>query len=101
MPLAILGMLLGANYSKAKAQAIIPILQKLEPGIRYSQFKQWAIENKLVFESFTKDSMVVRDTGTEQLESIRIQSGSAAVTTTVGVPQISPFSRIFRQRSTL
>lgn len=75
VPLAILGILLGANYSKAKAQAAKAqaTLQKLEPGIGYSQFKQWAIENKLVFETFTKDSMVARDTGTGQLESIRIQ----------------------------
>jgi hypothetical protein len=49
------------------------ILQTIEPGIGFSQFKQWAIENKLVFESFTKDSLVVRDTGIKQWESIRIQ----------------------------
>src|ERR1035437_5963592 len=49
------------------------ILQTVEPGIGFSQFKQWAIENKLVFESFTKDSLIVRDTGITQWESIRIQ----------------------------
>ena len=49
------------------------ILQTVEPGIGFSQFKQWAIENKLVFESFTKDSLIVRDTGVTQWESIRIQ----------------------------
>jgi hypothetical protein len=55
----------------ALAQAILKIL---EPGIGYSQFKQWAIENKLVFEAFTKDSMIVRDVGLQQWESIRIQA---------------------------
>ena len=55
----------------AMAQAI---LKTLEPGIGYSQFKQWAIENKLVFEAFTKDSMIVRDVGLKQWESIRIQA---------------------------
>jgi hypothetical protein len=49
------------------------ILQTVEPGIGFSQFKQWAIENKLVFESFTKDSLIVRDTGIQQWESVRIQ----------------------------
>jgi len=39
------------------------ILKSLEPGIGYSQFKQWAIENKLVFEAFTKDSLVARESG--------------------------------------
>ena len=49
------------------------ILQTVEPGIGFSQFKQWAVENKLVFESFTKDSLVVRDTGIKQWETVRIQ----------------------------
>jgi hypothetical protein len=48
-------------------------LQTVEPGIGFSQFKQWAIEHKLVFESFTKDSLIVRDTGMQQWESVRIQ----------------------------
>jgi hypothetical protein len=48
-------------------------LQTVEPGIGYSQFKQWAIEHKLVFESFTKDSLIVRDSGLQQWESVRIQ----------------------------
>ena len=52
---------------------IAPVLQAVEPGIGFSQFKQWAIENKLVFESFTKDSLIVRDTGIQQRESVRIQ----------------------------
>jgi hypothetical protein len=50
------------------------ILQVLEPGIGYSRFKQWAIENKLLFENFTKDSLVVRDTGLKVWETIRIQT---------------------------
>ena len=49
------------------------ILHTLEPGIGFFRFKQWAIERQLVFESFTKDSMVVRDTGIRHWESIRIQ----------------------------
>jgi hypothetical protein len=49
------------------------LLQTVEPGIGFSQFKQWAIEHKLVFESFTKDSLIVRDTGIQQWESVRIQ----------------------------
>jgi hypothetical protein len=48
-------------------------LQTVEPGIGFSQFKQWAIEHKLVFESFTKDALIVRDTGMQQWESVRIQ----------------------------
>jgi hypothetical protein len=49
-------------------------LQTLEPGIGFSQFKQWAIERKLVFEAFTKDSLIVRDTGMQQSETVRIQA---------------------------
>ena len=49
------------------------ILQAVEPGIGFSQFKQWAIDNKLVFESFTRDSLIVRDAGMRQWESVRIQ----------------------------
>jgi hypothetical protein len=56
---------------EGKAQQI---LQALEPGAGYARLKQWAIENKLVFETFTKDALVVRDTGVRQWESIRIQA---------------------------
>ena len=49
------------------------ILQTLEPGMGYARFKQWAIENKMVFENFTKDSLIARDTGLRTWESIRIQ----------------------------
>jgi hypothetical protein len=55
------------------APAVSQILETVEPGIGFSQFKQWAIEKRLVFESFTKDSLIVRDTGLNQWESIRIQ----------------------------
>src|SRR5260370_14084350 len=55
------------------APAVSQIVETVEPGIGFSQFKQWAIEKKLVFESFTKDSLIVRDTGLNQWESIRIQ----------------------------
>jgi hypothetical protein len=65
-PLALLGFFLQA----AEAQQI---LQTLEPGMGYARFKQWAIENQLVFENFTKDSLVVRDEGLKTWESIRIQ----------------------------
>ena len=56
--------------SCAEAQQI---LQVLEPGIGYARFKQWAVENQLVFENFTKDSLVVRDTGLRQWQTIHIQ----------------------------
>ena len=50
------------------------ILQVLEPGIGYSRLKQWAVENQLVFENFTKDSLVVRDTGFRAWRTIHIQA---------------------------
>jgi hypothetical protein len=64
-------LLLPIHIASAEAQ---PILQVLEPGIGYSRFKQWAIENTLVFENFTKESLIVRDTGFRQRETIRIQT---------------------------
>lgn len=48
------------------------IIEQIKPGIGYSQFKQWVIENKLVFENFTKDSITVRNVGLQQQENIRI-----------------------------
>jgi hypothetical protein len=47
-------------------------LKNLEPGIGYAKFKQWANDNKLVFESFTKDQLTVRDTGLREGYSLRI-----------------------------
>jgi hypothetical protein len=63
---------LNLNMPIAEAKDI-PILQTLEPGMGFVQFKQWAIEKQLVFENFTKDSLLVRDTGINTWESIRIQ----------------------------
>ena len=51
-----------ADLSLRCAQAQ-QILQVLEPGIGYARFKQWTVESQLIFENFTKDSLVVRDTG--------------------------------------
>jgi hypothetical protein len=56
---------------RAEAQQI---LQILEPGIGYARFKQWVVENQLVFENFTKDSLVVRDTGLREWQTIHIQA---------------------------
>jgi hypothetical protein len=68
---AILMLLLcAAVQPAARAQTL---LKALEPGIGYSQFKQWAIENKLVFEGFTKDSMVARDAEARDDQFMRIQ----------------------------
>jgi hypothetical protein len=63
-------LLLGALPQNADAQQI---LQTVEPGIGYARFKQWAIENKLLFENFTKDSLIVRDADLQHWETIRIQ----------------------------
>lgn len=54
------------------AQELIKII---EPGTGYSRLKQWAIEKKLVFENFTKDTLVIRgdfrDTGHKEY-SVRL-----------------------------
>ena len=55
-----------------KAQTADDMLKSLEPGIGYSRFKQWATDNKMVFESFTKDQLTVRDQGVRQGFSLRI-----------------------------
>ena len=54
------------------AQSTDDLIKTLEPGIGYSKFKQWASDNKLVFESFTKDQLTVRDTGAREGYSLRI-----------------------------
>jgi hypothetical protein len=59
-----------ALQSPAKGETI---LKTLEPGIGYSQFKQWVIENKMLFENFTKDSMLVRDEAPHDHQFMRIQ----------------------------
>jgi hypothetical protein len=52
------------------------LLKALEPGTGYSRLKQWAIEHNLVFENFTKDSLIIsgafRDTDDKAQYSIRI-----------------------------
>jgi hypothetical protein len=35
------------------------LLKAIEPGTGYSRMKQWAIDHRLVFENFTKDSLVI------------------------------------------
>jgi hypothetical protein len=35
------------------------LLKIIEPGTGYSRLKQWTIEHQLVFENFTKDSLVI------------------------------------------
>ncbi len=54
------------------AQTADELFKALEPGIGYSKFKQWASDNKLVFESFTKDQLTVRDSGLREGYSLRI-----------------------------
>src|SRR5271157_45332 len=61
-----------AAHQLCCAQTTDELLKTLEPGIGYSKFKQWASENKLVFESFTKDQLTVRDSGLRGGYSLRI-----------------------------
>jgi hypothetical protein len=35
------------------------LLKAIEPGTGYSRMKQWAIDHDLLFENFTKDSLVI------------------------------------------
>jgi hypothetical protein len=42
--------------SRPRAQEL---LKAIEPGTGYSRLKQWAIEHRLVFENFTKDTLVI------------------------------------------
>lgn len=65
--LIIVGILLTAGPSHAET-----VIEQVKPGMGYSQFKQWVIENKLVFENFTKDSITVRDVGIDHQEGTRI-----------------------------
>ena len=69
----VIGVVLLAHLSLPCAQAQ-QILQVLEPGIGYARFKQWTVESQLVFENFTKDSLVVRDAGLRTWETIRVQA---------------------------
>ena len=63
-------LILSVSHSEAQQT----MLQVLEPGIGYARFKQWTVDNHFVFENFTKDSLVVRDTGLRQWETTRIQA---------------------------
>jgi hypothetical protein len=45
------------------------LLKAIEPGTGYSRMKQWAIEHELVFENFTKDSLVISGQFLEQGET--------------------------------
>ncbi len=36
------------------------LLKAIEPGTGYSRLKQWAIQNNLLFENFTKDTLIIR-----------------------------------------
>jgi hypothetical protein len=54
--LAILIAFCAIGQSICQAQEL---LKALEPGTGYSRLKQWAIEQKLVFENFTRDSLVI------------------------------------------
>ena len=57
-------ILIAAVVSATAATAQEPI-QLLEPGIGYSRLKKWAIDLKLVFENYGKDTMVIRNTGVD------------------------------------
>ena len=75
LQLGILGLVFAfLNLFGSCSEAQETMLQVLEPGIGYARFKHWAVDNQLVFENFTKDSLVVRDTGLRQWETIRIQA---------------------------
>ena len=69
----LIGMVLLVHLPIPRTEAQ-QILQVLEPGIGFARFKQWAVDSQLVFENFTKDSLVVRDTGLRSWTTIRIQT---------------------------
>ncbi len=46
------------------------LLKAIEPGTGYSRMKQWVIEHGLVFENFTKDSLVISGQFQEKGDSI-------------------------------
>ena len=56
-------ILLAAAVYGTAATAQEPI-QILEPGTGYSRLKKWAIDSKLVFENYSKDTIVIRDNRT-------------------------------------
>jgi len=96
-PSFVIGVVLLANLSLPCAQAQ-QILQVLEPGIGYARFKQWTVESQLVFENFTKDSLVVRDTGLRAWETTGFKHAFAVATITVEKHQILSFSSSLNQK---
>ena len=68
----LIAFILGLACSVSFAQTTDELLKTLEPGIGYSKFKQWVSDNKVVFESFTKDQLTVRDTGLREGYSLHI-----------------------------
>lgn len=56
----------------ALAQTPEEVLRIVEPGVGYSRLKQWAADNRLVFESFTRDQLTLRDGGLRQGFGLRI-----------------------------
>jgi hypothetical protein len=59
-----------AVYSTAVA-AQEPI-QLLEPGIGYSRLKKWAIDSKLVFENYSKDTIVIRNNEPDSIPNLYV-----------------------------
>jgi hypothetical protein len=60
----LLQALLGASVTFTAAMvsqglAAQELLKAIEPGTGYSRLKQWAVEHGLVFEKFTKDTLVI------------------------------------------
>jgi hypothetical protein len=64
-------ILLAAAVYNTAATAQEPI-QLLEPGIGYSRLKKWAIDSNLVFENYTKDTIVIRDNGMTFIPNIKV-----------------------------
>jgi hypothetical protein len=63
-------LITAAVYStSATAQEAI---QVLEPGIGYSRLKQWALNSNLVFENYTKDTIIIRDNGIAFIPTIKV-----------------------------
>ena len=79
----LIAFILGLACSVSFAQTTDELLKTLEPGIGYSKFKQWVSDNKVVFESFTKDQLTVRDTGLREGYSLHILVRFAEATTTL------------------
>jgi hypothetical protein len=64
-------ILLAAAVYGTAATAQEPI-QILEPGTGYSRLKKWAIDSKLVFENYSKDTIVIRDNGPDFIPNLYV-----------------------------